>query len=358
MVRPRPLHPLSRPPVPPTPDEVLAALGAAACRVGGNGALAWIRPGPAGPFANEAEPLWLAELDARAGGAATRAMETGHAVQGGGRDPLEFWHDPARDLLIVRRPAEARDLAGRLDLQAQALAEALRDRRICLFVQPIVDADDARVVRMEGLARLVRPDGTIAPPSEFIPAAERGAMIGELDLVTLDLALADLARRKGRRLAVNVSAATLEDQASREAYLDRLERHGGVGGRLTVEITETIAIRDLDVAAAFAERVRAPGIRLALDDFGEGHTSFRSMMRIPLDEVKIDGLYVQDVDTREDAQAFVRAIQKLSGDLGLETVAERVETAAEAAALRGIGVKGLQGFLFGRPRASAAGDAF
>ncbi len=298
-------------------------------------------------------PSTLAGLDRLTDGAATLALASGERMQAriGGR--IEIRADRNRGLIALRRLEPAAFDVLRSDAQALALADALADGRMRLYRQPIVAANDpGTIVRWECLARMVRPDGSVASPSEFIPAAERAGLIGHLDLSALRLALASLAARPDQALAVNVSAATLAEQGAREDYIALLRAaHGTVQG-LTVEITETIAIHDLDVAARFAEDARTPGIRIALDDFGEGYTSFRSLMKLPLDEVKIDGLYVQDIDVRADSQAFVRAIESLSRDLGLETVAERVETHAEAEALKAIGVQGLQGFFFGAPAAA------
>jgi EAL domain-containing protein (putative c-di-GMP-specific phosphodiesterase class I) len=333
---------------------LLGVLGATGCRLLGDGALGW-DPTAAdmlfGP-ASLGVPQTLGQLDALTDGAATLALATGERMlcRIGGR--VEVRADRSSGLIALRRLDDGLRGAAASDPEAIALAAALVEGRMRLYRQPIVAANDEAVVRWECLARMIRQDGTIASPYEFIPAAERAGLIGALDIAALGLALDALCERPAEALAVNVSAATLADQGAREDYVGRLRSAKRGAGGLTVEITETIAIHDLDVAARFAEQVRTPGVRLALDDFGEGYTSFQSLMKLPLDEVKIDGLYVQDIDVRADSQAFVRAIEGLSRDLGLETVAERVETGAEARALRNIGVKGLQGFYFGAPAAA------
>ena len=325
------------------------------CQLTPGGGLVWDDTAQARLFNGTpfSPPSTLAGLDRLTDGAATLALASGERMLAriGGR--VEIRADRSRGLIALRRLEPAAFDVLRSDAQALALAEALADGRMRLYRQPIVAANDPRsVVRWECLARMVRLDGTVASPNEFIPAAERAGLIGHLDLSALRLALSALKARPDQALAVNVSAATLAEQGAREDYIALLRAaHGTVQG-LTVEITETIAIHDLDVAARFAEDARSPGIRIALDDFGEGYTSFRSLMRLPLDEVKIDGLYVQDIDVKADSQAFVRAIEGLSRDLGLETVAERVETQAEAEALKAIGVQGLQGFYFGAPVAA------
>ncbi|KAF0097791.1 MAG: PAS/PAC sensor-containing diguanylate cyclase/phosphodiesterase, partial [Hyphomonadaceae bacterium] len=238
------------------------------------------------------------------------------------------------------------------DVQTLALKQALKENRIALFRQPIVTSTDGSIVRFECLARMINVDGTIANAADFIPAAERAGLIADLDIAALNLALAALKGRADLQLAVNVSAATIADFNARQEFENMLKHSRNEAGYLTVEITETIAIQDLDVAAKFAAKVRVNNARVALDDFGSGHTSFRSLKAIPLDEVKIDGHYVEKIHERGDSRAFVKAIQSLSHDLGLETIAERVETETEAAILRDIGIFGLQGYLFGRPQAA------
>ena len=236
------------------------------------------------------------------------------------------------------------------DKEAQALLAALDENRMCLFRQPIIDTKTGNVRQYECLARMLRPDGSIASPIEFIPAAERAGLIARLDLSALSLALGQLKTNQDIRLAVNVSAATIADEAARQEFLGILVNDTTHDERLTIEITETIAIHDLDIAANFAQAVKDSNARIALDDFGAGYTSFRSLKILPLDEVKIDGNYVEAINERKDNQAFVKAINTLSHDLGFETIAERVETEMEADILREIGVSGLQGYLFGRPQ--------
>jgi EAL domain-containing protein (putative c-di-GMP-specific phosphodiesterase class I) len=332
--------------------RALSVLGAGACVVDASGHLIWADEAAAAKAMGFlGVPGTLAALDACTDGAVSRAMELGVSRTGpyGG---LEVRCDPARGLLTIRSLAPNSGETRREDPQARALEAALTDQRIALFRQPIVTATDAAIVRWECLARVIGEDGAIMSPASFIPAAERAGLVGALDLAALELALHDLAADPGLNLAVNVSAGTIADEGACQAYAERLAAGRDLTARLTVEITETIAIHDLDTAARFGHLAHAAGARLALDDFGEGYTSFRALRALPLDEVKIDGLYVESIDTRADSRAFVRAIDRLARDLGLETVAERVETEGEALALRELGVGGLQGFLYGRPQAA------
>jgi EAL domain-containing protein (putative c-di-GMP-specific phosphodiesterase class I) len=119
--------------------------------------------------------------------------------------------------------------------------------------------------------------------------------------------------------------------------------------RLTVEITETVALEDIDETARFVRSLRDLGCRVALDDFGAGYTSFRNLKALAVDCVKIDGSYVRGLEDNVDNQLFVRTLLGLAEGLGLVTVAECVETAPEAALLTRRGVRFLQGWHFGKP---------
>lgn len=337
----------------------MTMLRATGCDFDKQGKLVWQDPDAAARLLGvSSPPMSLRELNSLTGGGAIQALGAGQPVILATPSDLEIRADNDLKVLVLRK-LDAQSAIHALpspanDPGALMLISALADKRMCLFRQPIVNAQDASIVRWECLSRLVHEDGRIAQPSEFIPSAERAGLVSALDLDTLELALGALGREIDTKLAVNVSAATIADMGSRRAYNDRLASCGDLAKRLTIEITETIAIHDLDIAARFGFSAKASGARLALDDFGEGHTSFQSLRALPLDEVKIDGLYVESIDARAESRAFVIAIDRLARDLGMETVAERVETAAEADILRGIGVDGLQGYFYGRPRSTSA----
>ena len=236
------------------------------------------------------------------------------------------------------------------DTEAQELLKALDEDRICLYYQPVVNAKTAQIHHYECLARMICEDNSIASPMEFIPVAERAGLIARLDLLTLNIALKELEKSPNIRLAVNVSAATIADVKARDEFLQSMQNYAEYTNRMTIEITETIAIHDLEVAADFASKVKKLNSRISLDDFGVGYTSFRSLKVLPLDEVKIDGSYVQGILERHDNLAFVKAINSLAKDLGYETIAECIETDEEAALLHEIGIDSLQGYLYGRPK--------
>ncbi len=358
MVQPNHLEPLFDGSISPA-EDALSLLHATACKIDENGGLSWVDPIKAAVFLQvDRPPTHFDELDLAVEGAAFKALRRGHAVTIRRPSNLEVIANATHQIIVFREimvltPEFVPPVAHAInDPETIMLKSALADKRMCLFRQPIISTADNQIVRWECLSRLVQVDGRIVAPIDFIPAAERAGLVGELDIETLNLALSALTREDTIKLAINVSAGTIADSSACQDYLDILNYNRSLSDRLTVEITESIAIHDLDAATRFGQIVRAAGARLALDDFGEGHTSFRSIRALPLDEIKIDGTYVKNIETRQDNRAFVVAIDQLARGLGMETVAERVETAEEAEALREIGVMGQQGYFYGRPRSS------
>lgn len=294
--------------------------------------------------------------------ARTRLRAAARAARGPYRVLLPLAHAPERMVeergdfsdeasapLCVFRPTGRRAPVAHAEQNAEGVADALAQGRVALMFQPVVLAGSRRIVRHEALLRFREADGRLSAPGARIEAAERAGLVGALDLVALDLGLSALDAREDVELSVNVSAGTIADASAAEAYARRVVHSGMTARRLTVEITETFALEDIERCAAFATKLRAAGARLALDDFGAGYTSFRTLKALPLDEVKIDGAYARDVAENPANAAFVRALNELAVALGLETVAEQVETPEAADALKAIGVDMLQGYLFGAP---------
>jgi EAL domain-containing protein (putative c-di-GMP-specific phosphodiesterase class I) len=192
-------------------------------------------------------------------------------------------------------------------------------------------------------------DGTIAPAGSFIPVVEQTGLMRLLDRRVLEMAMGELTRWPDVRLAINISGLTAGDPSWLRALSGTLKTRPDLAKRLTVEITETVAIQDIDETAKFVAQVRELGCRVSLDDFGAGYTSFRNLKAIAVDSVKIDGSFVRGVANNVDNQLFIRTLLGLADGFGLETVAECVESVQEAQHLARKGVKLLQGYLFGTP---------
>jgi len=256
------------------------------------------------------------------------------------------------------QPNHERDAKRRANLRAtDEIVAALNDRRIGLAFEPVVQAQTRAVGFQECLMRVVRSDGSLVPAGEMVPVAERLGLVRMLDHRMLELVLAELEADPNLKASVNVSAAaTLEGDWA--VNLGAVVRgNGNVAERLIVEITEPAAIEDFEQVRGFVSRVKDLGCRVAMDDFGAGHTSFRNLRNLGLDIVKIDGAFVQNVASSNEDRAYVHMLIDLSRRLGVQTVAEWVQDEAAARLLTEWGCDYLQGALFGAAAQERGGSA-
>ncbi len=270
--------------------------------------------------------------------ALAHAQEALDKARSGGCAGLAQYEPSPRDEVARRRNA---GLAGEI-------VSALNAGRVALARQPVVSAKTGAAAFHEALCRLRLEDGTLLAASDFIETAERLGIVRLVDARALELAVCDLREAGDRVLSVNVSAPSAMDGAWFAQLSGHVRRNRGIAGRLIIELTETMAIADIDRAAAFVTSVRELGCRVAIDDFGAGHTSFRSLRRLGADIVKIDGAFIERIGQTEDDRFFVATLVALARRIGLETVAEKVTRQADAEILKSLGVDYLQGNLFGR----------
>jgi len=227
----------------------------------------------------------------------------------------------------------------------ERLKAAIVDGAFSMAFQPLLSLTDRRPHHHEALLRL-RIDW---PTAEAIRFAERVGLIEALDLAVLDNVTATLHRRPEIRVAVNLSGSSLENPAFAASLEGVLGQHRRLAGRLLLEITETSEIRALEQVNRVVQRVRQAGFEVCLDDFGSGANAFHYLRAIAVDMVKIDGLYTRSALGDATDRAFLKAMVGLCRDLGVTTVAEMIETEAQAALIAGLGVDLGQGYLFGRP---------
>jgi len=229
----------------------------------------------------------------------------------------------------------------------RSLLEVIRSRAFDLVYQPVVGLQDGRPHHLEALIR-PRSDGAslTADPGEFVSLAETVGLARELDQAVLERALGTL-KHAPVPVAVNLSALSLADPMFLRRLLEQATRLPR--GRLLIEMTETGEVGDLKGMQARLAQLRNVGVPVCIDDFGAGHASFRSVRDIRFDFVKIDGAYVQAAGESEQGRAFIRAMCDLARSSGAETIAEMIETEAEARLMRELGVVYGQGWLFGRP---------
>jgi EAL domain-containing protein (putative c-di-GMP-specific phosphodiesterase class I) len=227
------------------------------------------------------------------------------------------------------------------------IVAALNERRVTLAYEPVVDTASRQTAFYECLMRVRRSDGSFAHANEIIPVAERVGLVRLLDHRVLEMVVQELKSAPSLRASVNVSSASTTDPTWWNGLGGMLRAHPGVGERLTIEITETAAIRDIDEARGFVARVKDLGCKIAIDDFGAGYTSFRNLRKLGVDIVKIDGAFIQDIARSEDDRAFAHTLIDLAHRLGLKTVAEWVRDEQAANLLREWGCDYLQGELVG-----------
>lgn len=256
----------------------------------------------------------------------------------------------------IYRPALARSRGGCADGRGLDVVAALNERRVVMARQPIVEAQGRAPAFAEALARIREPDGRIVGAGEIIPLVERAGLVPLLDARMLELAAERLSAHPSERLSINVSPLTLETPDWLNVLAATLGAHRGVAERMIVEVTETVAVRDPEATRARLDAMKALGVAVALDDFGAGHTSFRHLRDFPVDLLKIDGAFVQNLARSPDDRFFVRTLVDLAHHLGIPTVAEWVEDEETAAMLAAWGVDYLQGNLTGAP-ALATGEA-
>ncbi len=268
------------------------------------------------------------------------------AAKDRGRDRVEIFQDA--DQSIIRRSTDV--------LVVQALHEALAADRFALFAQPILPLNGERSEpHFEFLLRMVNENSELLPPEKFLSAAERYQLLPAIDRWVIKNALAALAghsntlRGRGMRFSMNISGASIASEEFLE-FLEGSIRDSGVPpDTLCFELTETSAVSNLTRADALMQRLRTLGCTFALDDFGTGLSSLVYLKSLPVSVLKIDGAFVRDSGNNPRTESMVRAIAQLAHTMGMETVAEYVETDDLRTRMTALGVDYGQGFAIGRP---------
>jgi diguanylate cyclase (GGDEF)-like protein len=247
---------------------------------------------------------------------------------------------------------------GRVVLEAE-LRHAIQAGQLCLHYQPKVDARSGRLVGAEALVRWQHPQRGLIPPGGFITLAEESGLIAPLTDWVLHAACKSLRRWADRGLpslplSVNLPASGLADARLPDQLDDLMRHHGLHASRLMLELTETMVMRDVAAAIGALDKLRRRGFGLSLDDFGTGYSSLSHLKRLPMNELKIDRAFITDVARGGRDAALAAAIITLGSELGLQVVAEGVETQEQSDFLIGRGCALQQGYLFSRPVSEAA----
>ena len=269
--------------------------------------------------------------------AVNRAQETLDAAKSRRAGSFALW-----------KPNVERDAQRRVNIRVtDEIVTALNERRILIGFEPVVDARSRQPSFYECLVRMEQEDGRALLAPDIVPVAERLGLIRMVDHRVLELAIAELASAPGVQLSLNISPDTTMDPDWWATIESLMHAHPGVGERLIVEITETVAIQDIDDVRGFVTRLKNFGSRIAIDDFGAGYTSFRNLRKLGVDIVKIDGAFVQNIVRSADDRAFVQTLIDLARRLEIKTVAEWVQDEEAAVMLREWGCDFIQGRLIG-----------
>lgn len=241
----------------------------------------------------------------------------------------------------------------RLEIE-HGLYDAIENNELELFYQPLYTLSTGKIAGAEALVRWKHPDKGLILPGDFIPIAEQTGLIVPIGDLVLKNALAEATRwtelhDHPLRLSVNVSAR----QFQRGAIMDSMKKHfrnfKGANLNLELEVTESIVMQNPEQAGELLHELKSLGAQLAMDDFGTGYSSLAYLRRFPFDMIKIDRAFIHDLGTDRDAEAIIRAVLELGTSLGLQMVAEGVETEKQRSFLEIVGCHEVQGFLFAKP---------
>jgi len=259
-----------------------------------------------------------------------------YAAKAAGRRTYRFF-DPDMDAQArARRELE-------VDLRQAIAAHALE-----VYYQPCISLQDSRITGCEALVRWRHPERGMVSPADFIPIAEETGLINKLGEFVLSTACKEAAGwPEDIHLAVNVSPVQFKSGTLALKIMSALATSGLSAGRLELEITEAVLIRDDEAALAILHQLRAIGVRIALDDFGTGYSSLSYLQRFPFDKIKVDRSFVRDIsEPGNGSSSIVQAVVNIAAARHMTTTAEGVETEAQRQLLHTLGCSEMQGWLF------------
>ena len=264
-----------------------------------------------------------------------------YRAKANGRNRYHFYH-----------PQLDREEMERIELRS-ALYQALGTGEFELHYQPQVEVLSNRIVGVEALIRWHRPGKGMVSPASFIPLAEESGMINEIGRWVLESACAQLQQWQQAgldlRVAVNLSAAQLDDPGFYDHLQSCLRQHDLQPQQLELELTESILMKQVDPTIELLNRLDRLGVHLSIDDFGTGYSSLSYLKRFPLDTLKIDQSFVRDLCSDQDDAVICRTIISMANNLNLTVTAEGVEAPDQLAKLAEFGCDLYQGYLFSRP---------
>lgn len=265
-----------------------------------------------------------------------------YQAKGAGRNAIRFFN-----------PAMQAAIESRAQMEA-ALRSGLAKNEFQLFYQPQID-QHGKVTGAEALLRWLPPGQAAVSPVQFIPLAEDTGLIVPLGLWVLQTACAQLKAWEANpatrelQMSINVSARQFRQADFVEQIFDALKQTGADASKLRLELTESVVLENVEDVITRMEQIKAFGVTFSIDDFGTGFSSLSYLKQLPLSEVKIDKSFVRDITTDPSDAAIVRAIIAMSQSLGIDVIAEGVETQAQLQFLKENGCNSFQGYLFSKP---------
>jgi EAL domain-containing protein (putative c-di-GMP-specific phosphodiesterase class I) len=265
-----------------------------------------------------------------------------YQAKNAGRNAILFYNPDMQAAINARTVMEA------------ALRESLKQNELQLFYQPQVD-ENGKYTGAEALLRWIPANGKAVSPAQFIPLAEDTGLILPIGEWVLATACTQIKRweatpeTRALTLAINVSARQFHQANFVEQAWDHIKQSGIDPKRLKLELTESVVLDHVDEVVRRMQQLKALGVGFSLDDFGTGFSSLSYLKKLPLDQVKIDQSFVRDITHDANDAAIVRAILAMCQSLGLQVIAEGVETEEQRDFLYQYGCKNFQGYLFGKP---------
>ncbi len=258
--------------------------------------------------------------------------------------------EKGRNRVMVAEPThEPLDRLAEITLLIRLVREALAENSFLLYYQPVFSISNGEIVHYEALIRLKDDGAGVILPEKFIPVAENFGLMQQIDTWVVNSCLTHMAERPDMKVFINISGATLEDKDLLDTIESNIRTSGVSPSRIGFEITETSAVRDLSNVERWIRKLKKLGCLFALDDFGTGFSSFSYLQALPVDFIKLDKTFVQNVDKVPVNRAIIQAIISISSILGKKTIAEYIENEAVYKVIKELGVYGGQGFFLGRP---------
>lgn len=255
--------------------------------------------------------------------------------------------------IYAYEPSMHDSIIGNNELE-KALANAIDNNELQLFYQPKINLADGRIMGVEALVRWIKPDGTVVQPDSFVPIAESSHLIGRISEFVLSEACHQnmMWQRMGYPnivMSINFASSDFYQKDIKEKVFDALIKSGLEAKWLEVELTETLALRDVDYAVGQMNKLRELGVQLAMDDFGTGYSSLSYIQILPITLLKLDRSFITDIEHDNIAFEIVSAVIRIAKSKKIETIAEGIENGKQAQILREVGCNYAQGYLYGKP---------